>query len=580
MAFRVSIIRIHGFRGLQDIEIPLDPTTLLTGMNNAGKTTVLKALQLVFGNRSFVTKEDFGINQNNVASRIVVDVLIVPVSEDGDEVDDFSPEWEALFTTDRIKFTSEMKSIVPVRVVVSENEAKGSITSETYSMAKWPLYQDGGTKWYEYPSLIKKRFGFEEIPFFYVNAQRDIVEDTGHKSSYLGRLLSGIEYSPQDTKDIEMAIAKLNQDAVAKSEILGSLKETLGELDTAIGASDSEVEISPFTKNIRDLNKGVAIYYTSDQDSFPMQYQGMGTRSWSSLLTLKSYVKVQASIAASQKRPFFPIMAVEEPESHLHPNAQKQLFSQIESIVGQKVISSHSPYIAAVCPFGAIRNIYKNKEATIGRFDEDKLSAEEVRKIRRFVIHSRGELFFAKAVLLFEGESEEQALPILSEKYFGKSQLEVGVDFVGVSGFKNYKPFLELLESLCIPWVLLSDAEPNVKGEVVKQVKNFVNEGDIDKYLVFLDDGNDFEDQLFTDGYRDEIIKGIVQGMDFHNDQHKKVKLLEIESWTDAKMLEVLQGGKTKYAPLIAEEINNSGKNIPSHVSTALSILAEKGGLS
>ena len=105
------------------------------------------------------------------------------------------------------------------------------------------------------------------------------------------------------------------------------------------------IEITPFTKKVRDLNKGLTIYYTDNHDSFSMEYHGMGTRSWSSLLTLKSFITLLSKNAEKEKSVFFPVLAIEEPEAHLHPNAQKKLFRQIDAIAGQKIISTHSPYI-------------------------------------------------------------------------------------------------------------------------------------------------------------------------------------------------------------------------------------------
>ena len=95
------------------------------------------------------------------------------------------------------------------------------------------------------------------------------------------------------------------------------------------------IDITPFTKKIRDLSKGLSIYYTDQKDSFPMEYHGMGTRSWSSLLTLKSFISLLKSNADKDDSAFFPILAIEEPEAHLHPNAQKKLYGQINGIAGQ-----------------------------------------------------------------------------------------------------------------------------------------------------------------------------------------------------------------------------------------------------
>ncbi|HIE56444.1 MAG TPA: hypothetical protein EYP90_14960 [Chromatiaceae bacterium] len=54
------------------------------------------------------------------------------------------------------------------------------------------------------------------------------------------------------------------------------------------------------------------------------------------------------------------------------------------------------------------------------------------------MINSRGEIFFSRLMVFFEGETEEQALPIFAKHYFRKSAVEMGMDFVGVGGYGNY----------------------------------------------------------------------------------------------------------------------------------------------
>ena len=75
----IEKIRIKGFRGLNNIELSLQDTTILTGANNAGKTSVLKALQLALGNRAFLTIDDFNISNNIRTDSIIVDIRIIPV---------------------------------------------------------------------------------------------------------------------------------------------------------------------------------------------------------------------------------------------------------------------------------------------------------------------------------------------------------------------------------------------------------------------------------------------------------------------------------------------------------------------
>lgn len=80
MNILIDTIRIAGFRGIKNLEMSLPRVTLLIGMNNSGKTSVLKALQLALGDYSrYLSEEDFYIgNDDKRASEIVVDVRIVP----------------------------------------------------------------------------------------------------------------------------------------------------------------------------------------------------------------------------------------------------------------------------------------------------------------------------------------------------------------------------------------------------------------------------------------------------------------------------------------------------------------------
>lgn len=474
-------------------------------------------------------------------------------------------DWEVLLTTDRIR-TDGIKSFVPLRTIITFDPIKNSYKSQQTILKEWPDFEGDDRHWFDSDNDNKTSFRFDELPFFYMDAQRDILEDTKLRSSYLGKMLSKIEYSKDDIKEIEDQIEILNNKAVSSSDILSNIKDTLKGLDSAMDSHSDGIEITPFTKKIRDLNKGLTIYYSDNQDSFSMEYHGMGTRSWSSLLILKSFINLLANNAAKETTVFFPILAIEEPEAHLHPNAQKKLFGQINSIVGQKIISTHSPYIAATAELKQVRNFYKDEQVHCGKIDIENLNSEEIRKINRQVINSRGEIFFSKLIVFFEGETEEQALPIFAEKYFGKTPVEMGLDYVGVGGYGNYLPFLRFAESLNIPWLIFSDAENNVVESVKKQfADNHSSKGESDS-IVFLDDGNDLEKQLLADGFSDEIKQAIIEQSKYGNEQHKRAKETEIADYDDDKLYKIITGSKTQYGPAIAEQIKQSGKALPPKV--------------
>ncbi|OQY59906.1 MAG: hypothetical protein B6245_04190 [Desulfobacteraceae bacterium 4572_88] len=458
-------------------------------------------------------------------------------------------------------------AFVPFRTIITFDAIRNSYKSQQFILSDWPEFrQDDGANWFEIENGNKKGFHFDEIPFFYMDAQRDILEDTKLKSSYLGKMLSKIEYSEKDIEDIEEQIKQLNEKAVSSSDILSNIKITLKELGTAMDTRGEGIEITPFTKKVRDLNKGLTIYYTDNQDSFSMEYHGMGTRSWSSLLTLKSFISLLSKNAENEQSVLFPILAIEEPEAHLHPNAQKKLYGQIDAISGQKIISTHSPYIAASAKLEQIRNFYKDETVTCGKIDIGSLVPEDIRKINRQVINTRGEIFFSKLLVFFEGETEEQALPIFAQEYFDKTPVEMGLDFIGVGGHGSYLPFLRFAEALNIPWFIFSDAEDNVRKSVQSQFSKCGSPKKEGEYLVFLDKGNDFERQFISDGFTDEVIWAIADQEDYHNEQHKQAKTEEIKKYDDNELYDVITGNKTQYGPAIAEQIIKSDKNLPPKV--------------
>ena len=571
MSILIKTVRIAGFRGLENIEVSLEQTTILTGMNNSGKTSFLKALQLALGSRQFVSQDDFFIQESSVSDNIIIDLLIVPTNSDGEQCETFSENWEELFLLERIKSEDDVNFFVPLRTIITSDELKSSYKTQHFILQSWPEFKQEGLNWFDADDGKDTSFHFDGIPFFYMDAQRDILDDMKLRSSYLGKMLSKIKYSEEATEKIEYMIKLLNDEVVSDSDILLNIKKTLEELDTAMGTHSEGVEITPFAKKVRDLNKSLSIYYADQQDSFSMEYHGMGTRSWSSLLTLKSFISLLSSNAQKYKYVFFPILAVEEPEAHLHPNAQKKLFRQIDVIAGQKIISTHSPYIAAEANLKQVRNFYKYGSVTCSKIDINNLNSEEIRKINRQVINTRGEIYFSKMIIFVEGETEEQALPILAKKYFDKTSAEMGLDFIGVGGYNSYLPFLKFAEAFKIPWLIFSDAESkSIKDGVQSQFIACGSEKKESDCIVFLDDGNDFEKQLISDGVTHEIKQAIASVEVYVCEQHKIAKETErwnvIKKYGDDELYKIITANKTQFGPAVAEQIVQSDKELPPKV--------------
>ena len=569
MGILIDRLRISGFRGLNDFEINLSQTTVLTGTNNVGKTTILKALQLALGSRSFLTVDDLYVDAAFQAPKIIIDIRIIPVDENNTRIDNFNEDWEVELNTDNIRLDGA-KSYIGIRNTFEYNRLKSDFDRNLLILNAWvPV---AGRHWQDI-STSKPKLDLRSIPFYYIEAQRDVVDDIKQRNSYLGKLLADVSksYSLGDLEALEGLIEDLNEQAVEKSNILSTIRTIMKGVDTAMDRQDSKLELTPFSKKLRDLNKNMSIHYGEAANSFTMDYHGMGTRSWSSLLTFKAFVSQNATSSAAESTSFFPIIAIEEPEAHLHPNAQKKLYGQMVDMPGQKIISTHSPYIASCASFNEIRGLYKD-DGTIqcGEFNIGSLTSDEQRKLKQKVINTRGEIFFSKAIVLFEGETEEQALPILAEKYFGRPAYELGIDFIGVGGAGAYYPFILFAETFNIPWYIFSDGEADPvtkmtdavrkqKGVAFTTIQNEQN-------IFIIDNSEDFEKYVVRLNYLNDIINYIksVELPKCVNDRHRQSKDAEISrTHNNQYVLEKAKNNKTEWALIFAFSIQQSQQPLP-----------------
>jgi putative ATP-dependent endonuclease of OLD family len=589
----IDEIRIDGFRGLKDFKMSLSETTVLTGMNNVGKTTVLKALQLLFGNSSFLSTEDLHIERDNKSNCIIVDARIIAIGSDGQRVVNFSDVWEMAFGVDSIKMDSEERAYVPLRAKYTYQSLQNSFNRDIQILNEW---ESVGIEWQDLKGK-KSTIKGEYIQFYYLDAKRDILEDVKLRTSYLGKMLGDVvsNYDPQDIADLEQKISSLNAEAIEKSDVLKNIQESLKGIDTTMDSS-GKVSVSPFAKKLRDLNKSLTIHYGSEDNSFTMDYHGMGTRSWSSMLSFRAFIRQMCDSKNPEDEAFLPIIAIEEPEAHLHPNAQKQLYKQMNEMPGIKIISTHSPYVAACAELSELRGMYKADDKTVcGSLPVAKLTSEDQRKIRQAVLTSNGELLFAKAIVLGEGETEVQALPIFCQRYWNLTNVELGLSFVDAKGCGNYYPFVALANAFHIPWYIFSDGEKRTTKGLEKLLKTAYNEARELKEqsnIFIIPNEQDFEGMLLDDGYKNEVETAIklLKGEDYIEkyirDKNHTVKEREktpdvceschqnifrdierIYDGEDGRLTaldDIMEKNKAQLGPILANCIIESDKPLPS----------------
>ncbi len=509
MGIQIKTVRVSGFRCLENVEVDLSKVTLLLGINNSGKTSLIKALELALGDYSrYLSDEDFYIGiDGKTHDQIVVDVLFVPSVVDDTKPQTFSRLWRVFFE-DSIQSEADDKQFVAFRTVVKQESTKTRYEIKRYSLIKWEKKEI----WLNHMEKNQKKLSFRlnAIQYFSIKAQRDIFADLKERSSFIGRVLSGINYDEADIENLETMIAEINNAVVNKCEHLGNLKLYLDELSQTIDVP-GETELTPLPRNVRDLSKGFSINFKKNGEPFfSMEYHGMGTRSWASLLTVKAFVEITKKAFEDEYEAFFPIVAIEEPENHLHPNAQRTLYQQISSIQGQVIISTHSPYIAGQASLEEIRYL-KGMPVTVHEID-DSLEKEEKRRLEREVIHSRGELLFSKILVLFEGETEEQMLPALFEKYTNFTPFSLGINFISVHGSgAKYKPYFHLAKSFDIPVFVFSDGESRIIKDLSKYYCDIFGIQDIthEPNVVILD-GTNIEGYLVNNGFQ-EIVEASIE---------------------------------------------------------------------
>jgi putative ATP-dependent endonuclease of OLD family len=549
---------------------------VLIGTNNVGKTTILNALQFAMGDGRFsVSQDDFHVQDGIPGKHLVIDLLFLPTDEQGNSAEDFDLSWTAIFGKGIQEGNGHQ--FFAFRTRVSSEDLDKSFAPTRYILKQW-LEWDPTDSW-QSTEIEGDSFRISaisrSIPLYFQNAQRDILDDIRQRSSFLGKALSKISYDKDEQQALQELIQELNDKAVQSSPILEALKENLSLLGNTFGSTQGAADITPFSKNIRDLTKSVRLHFNDGVENLSMEYHGMGTRSWASLLVLKAFVQIIAEECKRTTAAFQPILALEEPEAHLHPNAQKQIMEQIQGFPGQIIVSTHSPYVVAQSNLLDCRVLQRIGKTTAVNQIITKWEPEEYRKIYNHVISTHGELLFSRAIVLCEGETEEQLIPKCIEAYTGKPPFEFGISVVGVGGFGNIQTFARIFYELALPMLILADNDGNVKIEIMNHLHKITSDnGNHSIRSIFLDAGNDIEAQLVAEGYQVALKEAIFRHLQpsFSNDRHAEAKRVEIEKLNDYDLLSKLREMKAQYSAKLGDifieqdKIQDDNFKLPRHI--------------
>jgi putative ATP-dependent endonuclease of OLD family len=157
-----------------------------------------------------------------------------------------------------------------------------------------------------------------------------------------------------------------------------------------------------------------------------------------------------------------PFLLIEEPEAHLHPQHQTLFMQVLEQRAApipageaghqvQVLLSTHSPQLAANADLNSVVMIIGHKVFPLAS-PHTKLQSNDYAFLRRFLDATKANLFFARGLIIVEGDAENILLPAIARK-IGKPFGKYGVSIVNVGhrGLFRYSRILQRADDVAMP---------------------------------------------------------------------------------------------------------------------------------
>lgn len=156
---------------------------------------------------------------------------------------------------------------------------------------------------------------------------------------------------------------------------------------------------------------------------------------------------------------------IEELEAHLHPQAQLRLISYLQNEYNENdvqiIISTHSPILASKIN---LKNLILMKDGVGYDLVETKtgLQKGDYLFLQRFLDSTKANLFFAKGIIMVEGDAENILIPVIAD-ILGYSLEKYGVSIVNVgsTAFLRYSRIMVRKDgcNIGIPVSVITDCD-------------------------------------------------------------------------------------------------------------------------
>ena len=439
----ISQVHLKNYRRFDDVRVPLHPHTVLIGENNAGKTSLLELLDFLFNpTRRGLFVADTNLSHGKDIETTPIEATFTFSPWPGDQFEPF----ERGILDPHVDIYDGGKERVLLKLVHQFDLEQGT-TRTALRFIKADGEDDGGF------SLASR----SNIPFFTVVAMRDPSRELSERRGTWARLMSmlEIEQSKQDeVRTLGEEVGNKVLETVFGDETFEEAQRTLSGVIAAALWSDGQGELSfsATPADYRNLLSSLEILVKNPGDAEAMSIldQGDGTQSMATAALLFAYV----AAAGYQD----PKIAIEEPESHLHPHAIRSFTTYLRKLNHQTIISTHSTFVTDVADPEEIVLLKRRGGNSIAKtIERDHLSELEKLQLSRYISGATSEFFFAKAVALVEGQSEVASLPIFAEG-LGIELDRLAISVIPVQG-DNFRPFVRLFQpdALDIKHIIMCD---------------------------------------------------------------------------------------------------------------------------
>jgi predicted ATP-dependent endonuclease of OLD family len=503
----VSEIKIKNYRNFKNLDIEFNHgLNVVIGHNNSGKTNLIKALQLVL-DRDLKEKpsiDDFCKTNLDYAEPPSIEISVF-IKERNDEPDDKNvvydwlikeyPEYIAQLTYIfelPTKNHEEYKNLIAGcrdENGYDQEKCLRLISKKFFQKYVSRIYGGNPTKQEKADSENLDRFDFQ-----FLNAIRDAERQMFYGNNTLLRDVlnyfldydltkgQGFEYL---TEDEISELRKREEDFSEKSrELLEILirridREKILQYSSETGADKGGEP--QFDAEITEQELLFALRLIVEKNGFkiPIKNNGLGYNNLLFIALILAKMQMESSNYMGDNAKVFPILAIEEPEAHLHPSMQSKFlkFLNTNEQARQIFITSHSTHITSAINLESIVCLYDNIDGNLavgypGKvFSDSKEDNDSKIYVQRFLDATKSNMLFADRIVFVEGLAEQLLIPSFAQ-YLGieDSLVNEHVGIISVDS-RTFKHFLKLYayDKSVSPYainkkvVCITDADPTIR---------------------------------------------------------------------------------------------------------------------